>query len=162
MNHIKTKTCLNEFSGSSYYIIEVDRESLEDIVLKNRPEITKGLVPTLLNWLSDPEEQKEVWSRVTPKLNESFKLPILICSDDVDLWCTLIITEVTSDNEFIYWNSFGLEDSDATTPKEIGKSVMWFEEVDRMKFKKEEYLGALENFRKNLNCNDSNCYQSIE
>tara|TARA_B110000211_G_C14056443_1_gene543595 strand:+ start:1546 stop:2025 length:480 start_codon:yes stop_codon:yes gene_type:complete len=159
MNQIQTKTCFNKFSGDRYYIITVDGVSLEDIVLKNRPDILEGLVPTLLNWLEDPEERKEVWLRSFPDLDKKELLPILMCEEDIDFSCTLIIAEVTCDDNFIYWNKFGLEDSDAQTPGEIGKSVMWFDEVKPMKFTIADYSDLLNKFRKNLKLEGEDSYK---
>ncbi len=85
INKISTKTYLNTFSDKKFYVIEVDGKSLEDVIMKNRPNIKRGIVPTLLNWLSNNEERKVVWDRVIPSIGEKSKLPILMCSEDIDL-----------------------------------------------------------------------------
>ena len=149
-NRISTKTYLNTFSGKNFYIIEIDGKSLEDIILEKYPEITQGIVPTLLNWLEDEEERKVVWNRVLPDKLEKSNLPILMCSEDIDLWCTLIMVEVETDENHVYWNRFGLEVSDAQNPNEIGKSINWFSGIPKMVFDKNEYECVLEEFRSRL------------
>lgn len=119
INKISTKTYVNPFSGENFYMIEIDSKSLEGIILENRPDIKKGIVPTFLNWLTNEDERKLVWERAIPKIGEKSRLPILMCSDDLDLWCTLIMVEVETDNKYVYWNKFGLEDSDAVKSEEI-------------------------------------------
>ncbi len=149
-NTLSTKTYLNKFTGKTFYIIEVDRRSIEDIILKYRPEIKRGIVPTLLNWLSDPEERRVVWERTLPHKGKKSNLPILMCSEDIDLWCTLIMVEVEADENFVYWNRFGLENSDAKTPEEIGKSIEWYSNIPRMIFDKKKYEKLLDKFRVRL------------
>ena len=151
INTISTKTYLNTFSQETFYHIEVDGKVLEDIVLECRPEILRGLVPTLLNWLDNPDEQKVVWSRALPTANQKANLPILMCSEDIDLWCTLIMVEVEVDKNHIYWNKFGLENSDAQRPEEIGKSIDWFSNSPRFIFDKSDYEEFLNEFRLRIN-----------
>lgn len=159
VNQIATKTFLNPFSGLTYYNVQIDGILLEDIILsKVKEEIIPGLVPTLLNWLNNEDERKVVWDRAFPSIGEKSKLPILMCSEDIDLWCTLIIVEVTRDNDFVYWNKFGLENSDAQIAEEIAKSVEWFKEVNSMKFDLKQYEFVLNEFRKFLREKNNNPY----
>jgi hypothetical protein len=60
------------------------------------------------------------------------------------------MVEVTTDEKYVYWNKFGLENSDAQTPKEIGKNIEWFPNIPKMIFSKTEYKMVLEEFRKRL------------
>ena len=147
INRISTKTYLNPFSDQTFYVLEIDGRSLEDIILENQPEITRGIVPTLLNWLSDEKEREVVWQRVFPQKGAVERLPILMCSEDIDLWCTLIMVEVEMDEQYVYWNRFGLEDSDARTPEEIGKSVRWFSGIPKMCFNRKEFEEVVNKFR---------------
>ncbi len=153
INKISTKTYLNTFSGNNFYVIEIDGKPLEDIIMENRPDIKKGIVPTLLNWLGSNEERKVVWDRAIPKIGEKSIFPILMCSEDIDLWCTLIMVEVETDGKYVYWNKFGLEDSDAEKPEDIGKSVEWFSGIKNLIFEKNEYLNLLSEFRIRLDGN---------
>ena len=151
INIISTKTYLNSFSNKNFYIIKIDGKSLEDIILENQPEIIRGIVPTLLNWLENQEESKVVWERLMPGEFQKSNLPILMCSDDVDFWCTLIMVEVEQDENYIYWNRFGLEISNAMTPNEIGKEIKWFQGIPPLVFEKENYENVMEEFRLRFN-----------
>jgi hypothetical protein len=150
INKISTKTYLNTFSGKNFYVIEIDGKSLEDIIMEKRPDIKKGIVPTFLNWLGNGEERKVVWERAIPKIGKKSILPILMCSEDIDLWCTLIMVEVEADEKNVYWNKFGLEDSDAQEPNEIGKSVEWFSGMSKLTFDRTQYQSVLNEFRLRL------------
>lgn len=146
-NRISTQTYLNSFSGQTFYVLAVDGRSLEDIILDDQPDIIRGIVPTLLNWLSDEKERAIVWERIFPAPGVVSRLPILMCSEDIDLWCTLIMVEVEMDEQYVYWKRFGLEDSDAQTPEEIGKSVRWFPGIPGMCFDRQEFAAVVNQFR---------------
>ena len=152
-NKISTKTYLNTFSGQNFYIIEIDGRSLEDVILEFRPDIVKGIVPTLLNWLWNEEERKVVWERVIPMIGEKTKLPILMCSDDIDFWCTLVMVEVETKGNLVFWNKFGIENSDVQNPDEIGKSVEWFSNIPKLSFERSEYERVINEFRIRLDVN---------
>ncbi len=47
-----------------------------------------GLVPALLDWLSDPAERALVRARILPTIGSSAIAPVLMCPDDLDLSCT--------------------------------------------------------------------------
>ncbi len=149
-NRISTKTYLNPFTNRNLYLIEIDGKSLEDIILESQETILKGLVPTLLNWLDDPEERKVVWKRVLPPNGSTTRLPILMCSEDVDFWCTLIMVEVECNDQYVIWKRFGLENSAAEAPDEIGKSVKWFDDISSMCFERDEFEKVVNRFRDNL------------
>jgi hypothetical protein len=151
LNTISIKTYQNEFSGNNYYGILIDGISLEEHALKNSTtEITPGLVSTFLNWLDDPLEQKIVWKRALPETYSKVNLPVLMCSEDIDLWCTVIIAEVEVDDHYVYWNKFGLDTSDfEDTPEPIGTTVDWFS-GNTLVFKRDEYENVLNAFKKYL------------
>ncbi len=159
-NTITTRRHKNEFSGFFYYVILVDGVSLEDYVLKTKhAEIKAGLVPTLLNWLDDPGEREEVWKRVLSEDQEAARLPILMCSEDIDFGCTLIMTEVRSDSQHVYWERFGLEESDSTVPTEVGTKVLWFDDILPLKFARAQYEEVLTRFRQHLDESTARQYQ---
>lgn len=149
LNQIATKTYKNPFSNKNYYIIEVDGKSLEDYILEIT-KLHKGLVPTLLNWLHDKSERKTDWNRVLPKIGTTANLPILMCSEDIDLWCDLIIVEVEVDNKFVYWNRFGIDDTNTNKPSQLGQNTLWFDNTPTFVFDKSQYKNILTAFRKYL------------
>lgn len=151
MNRISIKTCLNKFSGENYYDILVDNIPLETHALKRSPnDITPGLVSTFLNWLSDPQEQEIVWKRALPEGYSKVNLPILMCGDDIDLWCDVIIAEVEVDDDYVYWNKLGLDNSTfENTAASIGTTVDWFPGKPFI-FDRKEYENVLSSFKKYL------------
>lgn len=151
MNTLATKSISNPFSGLPYDILLVDGQSLEDIVLATKStELIPGLVPTFLDWLEAPAERAEVWCRALPPDGSISQLPVLMCSEDIDLWCTLIMVEVSLKKGVVHWHRFGLEISDAQTPDRIGQRVQWFDDVGGMSFDLKNYEAVLEHYRKQL------------
>lgn len=72
-------------------------------------------------------------------------VPLLVCSDDLDLNCAVVAVEQVSDQEHVHWQRFGvmrgwIYDADP--------EVDWFEAVPPVSFEREEYMKALDSFRK--------------
>ena len=113
MNKLSTKLLFNNFSKLNYSIIEVDGKPLGEIVEELSDNQTHSeLVPTLLNWLDNPWERCLVWKRTLPAIGETVNAPILMCSEDVDLWCDLIHVRVKREKDFILWEDIGIETHD--------------------------------------------------
>ncbi len=105
----------------------------------------KGLIPTLLG-LYDIEEEKLVWDRILPKVNENSICPILMCPDDCDFCCTLIVAEVENLGSTIRWNKIGVDyTADA---KNLGKEVEWFKNIAPFEFSEKDYMQMLLKFKK--------------
>ncbi|WP_420571991.1 hypothetical protein [Kordia sp.] len=163
MNTISIETYRNEYTGNNYYGILIDGISLEEHALKNSfKDIIPGLVSTFLNWLDDPQEQKIVWERALPEPYTKTNLPILMCGDDLDLWCTVIIAEVETDDDYVYWNKIGHDvGDDKNMPASIGTTVDWFS-GETLVFKRKEYESVLKSFKKYLDRSyEGKLYQEI-
>jgi hypothetical protein len=50
-----------------------------------------NLIPTWLGWLLNPNEQEDVWTKTRLCESEITILPILICPDDLDFSCTVVV-----------------------------------------------------------------------
>ncbi len=59
-----------------------------------------GLVPTMPDWIFMESERQFVLERYYLQA-DGVRFPILMCPDDCDLWCTLIITDVVCDEDFV-------------------------------------------------------------
>lgn len=144
---------LNWSSGEYYWVIAVDGVAL-DVLLEQRAGgiALEGLVPTLLDWLSDPVERGIVWERVLPAVGDVVRLPLLMCPDDIDFYCTLVVAEVVADATHVYWRRLGT-DVTADLWKDlhaVGSEVNWLDAVGSFVFEKEEYAGVVEAFRGHL------------
>lgn len=92
-----------------------------------------GLVPTNVEWLDSNEEIELVNSRFKSDLSHT-KLPILMCPDDCDFSCTIIVAEVISNDGVISWNRIGIDKSERRDVNNTGTIVEWLEKVPRFNF----------------------------
>lgn len=111
-----------------------------------------GFVPTNVDWLDSKEEIECVSSRFQSDQN-SIKLPILMCPDDCDFSCTIIVAEVIRNGEVISWNRIGIDNSERKDIKNTGTIVEWLERVPCFHFDLNEYKQLDEIFLKET-CQD--------
>jgi hypothetical protein len=135
----------SEYVNEEHDTILIDNIPLDEILAKLYPEGQyAGLVPVIVNWLNTRAEQELVRRRYlsvcTPEI-----LPILMCPDDCDLWCTLVVAEVVIYEDYVAWNRIGTDKSDLIKGYDvIGSEVEWLTNVPAMKFLKEDYYKALD------------------
>jgi hypothetical protein len=139
MNQIQAKYERSEFSNEPHLTINVDGKALDKILHELYPDKNlMGLVPTLLDWLEDTKERKVVWNRF--ESNQKQVVPILMCPDDIDLWCTVINVEVEKTENSVKWLRLGIDlGSSDNMPDLIGTHVEWFDKIEPMEFDKVEY-----------------------
>lgn len=139
MNQIQAKYEKSEYSNEAHLTINVDEKPLDKILHELYPDKNLiGLVPTLLDWLEDPKERKLVWNRFKSKQRQI--VPILMCPDDIDLWCTVINVEIEKTENSVKWLRVGLDSGGSDDmPNSIGTNVEWFDKIEPMEFDKIEY-----------------------
>lgn len=68
---------------------------------------TNGLVPAQ-GWLLDDEHLTIAWKLLEAADESSTVVPLLICPDDMDLSCTVIVVEQVAEADNVVWKRFGL------------------------------------------------------
>jgi len=150
LNNISTLRILNKFTNKYYFEIAVDGKALDVLLNEAYPEDNMlGLVPTLLDWLENKEERKVTWDRIIPKENETIISPILMCSDDLDFSCTIIVAEATCKDNIVYWHRLGIDNSDERDfkPETVGQKTNWLDKIPAWQFDKQQFLDCVEQFR---------------
>lgn len=107
-----------------------------------------GLVPTLLDWAYREEERKIIWDRILPADGQTSICPILMCPDDLDFGCDIVVAEIKRDKELVYWNRFG-EDNTLNRflfPDKLGNTVNWFGNGRQLTFSLTDYRECLATF----------------
>ncbi|MDF1699328.1 MAG: hypothetical protein P1U56_25975 [Saprospiraceae bacterium] len=127
--------------------IFVDGNALDKILHELYPDKNLiGLVPTLLDWLEDSKERKLVWDRFESKQKQV--VPILMCPDDIDLWCTIINVEIEKTERSVKWLRIGIDTGNFDNmPDSIGTNVEWFDKIKPMVFDKVEYEKFVSDFK---------------
>lgn len=94
-----------------------------------------GLVTTLDDCLFRMEDRQFVWERILPV--ERAIVPILVCPDDLDFFCTVVNVDVVADQESIRWERVGV--GDPTDPA----SIEWWPEIPPFQFSRQDYESFL-------------------
>ncbi|MEC0204879.1 hypothetical protein P4H39_19925 [Paenibacillus lautus] len=143
INKISVENMISKYVKETHPIIYIDGKPLDHILNDLYPEdMVLGLIPTIVEWMSFDEEAKLVEN--TFDLTDEVKiLPILMCPDDCDLSCTLIVAEVETANEQVMWKRIGI---DMNNPKDLidqnkflETGVRWLNKVPRMIFSNEDF-----------------------
>ncbi|MGF6355805.1 hypothetical protein ABIE27_003720 [Paenibacillus sp. 4624] len=109
-----------------------------------------GLVPTVTEWISFKEELDLLLTRYYSE-QENAILPILMCPDDTDLMCTVIVAEVTKNDKEVIWSKIGMDMSELGIPfnyELIGTTVNWLDLIPELRFDKKIYFEALKEIYK--------------
>jgi len=110
----------------------------------------KGLIPTLVYWMEIEAEKTVVWKRILPEENQTAICPILMCPDDNDFSCTLIVAEIKNCGHVIQWKRLGIDQTKEWEADKVGTSVEWFDKMEELNFYREDYLLMLHYFENRL------------
>jgi hypothetical protein len=150
MNSIKAQTDKSELEGGYNFInICIDNQWLDEMLDKFYPEkMFKDLIPTLVSWMDNNDEKEVVWKRILPEINKVTICPILMCPDDNDFSCTLIVAEIKNVGDTIKWNKLGIDKTHEWEAEKVGTDVQWLDKIEPFEFETKDYLLMLENFKK--------------
>lgn len=153
LNNITAKSGLSPHMGNIEHLsIYIDDKRLDELLAEKVQEEYLGLIPSWLNFYdndnpSSIKEKQYVWQQ-TQLSDKPVVLPILLCPDDFDFSCTVIVVEVVCIEDKVI---FGIDttpfDADETElPKYIGKNIDWFENIGTLEFSRAEYLYCVSQF----------------
>jgi hypothetical protein len=153
LNKISTTQVLNEFSGEYYREIVIDGKLLGDLLHESYPDANlSGLVPTLLSWLDNEQERRVTWERIIPEVNQNKISPVLMCGEDLDFWCTIVVADSFATSNIITWARIGIDDTDdrGLHPDHLGQRVNWLAHTGPYIFDRQEFVDCIEQFRSEL------------
>jgi len=126
-------------------VITVDGVAL-DVLLAEQLGIEdlRGLVPALSS-LEDAGELSVALERFRSEGTERTNAPVLVCPDDLDFSCSVVIAEIERSEGWVTWNRLGL---DASPPAErrVGDKVDWFAGIGPWRFPRGEYESCFNAF----------------
>jgi hypothetical protein len=139
-----------EFVCDPHLVIAIDGVPLDRILSAACPhQKLNGLVPAMLDWIHDNRERQIVWQRILPAHATRSIAPVLICPDDLDLRCSVIVADVTSTADAVVWQRLGLDHSEPDElPENIGTKVEWLGGVGPFTFDRVEYKRMVDTFRR--------------
>ena len=150
MNTIQAEIAATRFSTAPHLILTVDGLPLDMLIAQSNPEndLILGLIPTLLPALGDAQERKTVWERIVPTPKTTTYSPLLMCPDDVDFSCSLLVAEVIAQEHIIQWQRLGWDQTSwKDLPAGVGTLVSWIENLGPFVFHREEYIKVISKFR---------------
>ena len=117
--------------GQKYFLQSIDGKILPEY-LQNWADAfpddkrVKGLAPFSDLWpawsksLDCEGDVRFVWKAV--ELDKAV-LPLLLCSNDVDFTCIVVVAEVEKTEDFVYWNRVGFVLHDAVLWQKFGSYI---------------------------------------
>lgn len=135
INTITVISMNSKFVKSEHLNLLVDGKPIDQIIYEYyQDDYYLGLIPMLSDWISMDEEA--IFVRDLFYLDQELKiLPILMCPDDCDFSCTIIVAEVKTYGDHIIWQRIGIDESKQNKLTDI----RWLDKVPPMKFNKENY-----------------------
>ncbi|WP_438449223.1 hypothetical protein [Gorillibacterium sp. sgz5001074] len=153
MNILSVIMQASKYVNVEHPVISIDGSPL-DLYLHNLypDNLFLGLIPTITGWIGLKEEAELVLSRFYSE-EKIVILPLLMCPDDCDLTCTLVVAEVFITDNQVIWRRVGVDSSNLGIPYNyelIGNEVTWLNLVPVMKFSKDNYLENLKTIYKQI------------
>lgn len=134
-------------------------EKLDELYPDN---MFKGLIPTLVYWIEREDEKKIVWKRILPNENETTICPILMCPDDNDFSCILIVAEIKNCGNLIQWKKIGIDKTNEWEAEKVGSIVEWFDKLIFLEFTMQDYMKMLDKFKEQLTLDKLRIEESIK
>jgi hypothetical protein len=148
LNILSNVELFNEFSEEKYFVLAIDGIEIGRLVDQHlSSDRYCSLVPVFLDWLTDQSSKSLVWHRAFPNVNCMHHAPILMCSEDADLWCDLLIAKVIFDGEFYIWEDLGFENGCCNDLDSIGNQVDWLN-IGSFKFLERNYKDCINMYLK--------------
>ena len=138
MNRIEASRAPSKYVSEPHLAIAVDGVPL-DVALS-----VEGLVSSLLGWFYNDEDCVVPWQRILPEAGCTGYAPLLICPDDLDLSCSVVMAEVVSGPEVIRWDKLGFN---ASHREAFGACIRWEPNWGPYCFDRAEYEACLAAFR---------------
>jgi hypothetical protein len=105
---------------------------------------THILVPAQ-TWLYDEDESRIAWELLEPTHEGSTVVPMLVCPDDMDLNCTVVVVEQIVDKQTVEWRRFGLSINHINS---VVTSVRWSESEQCAIFDRTQFEEAVLDFKR--------------
>lgn len=138
MNCIEAIRAPSKYVAEPHLAIAVDGVPL-DVALE-----VEGLVSSLLGWFHDDVDVAVPWQRILPDEGCSGYAPVLICPDDLDLTCSVVMAEVVAKPGVIRWDRLGYN---AAPRPSFGAYIRWEPKWGPYRFSRAEYERCLAAFR---------------
>ncbi len=143
MDKVELKDHQSKYSERPYPMIYINGMSFDTLLDSLYPDQNLyGLVPAV-TWLWDDDQQALAIERFLSPVEASTFVPLLVCPDDADFSCTILIVEIENSASEVFWRRVGI---DASKESEVGTTVKWLQPNIGLCFSRADY----DKFRKEL------------
>lgn len=147
-NQLSITSHKSRYSLGFYPTFAVDSVPLEIWLPQHNREAELHLVSAHSGLYSDGDTYL-VWDRIySTAPGWQTLVPLLVCSDDLDLTCTVIVVEQHADAAYVQWLRFGVLKDLITLQS---PAVDWFDSVPSLTFERSHFQSVLDAFRKQEN-----------
>jgi hypothetical protein len=145
MNRIEAIRAKSRFVPEPHLIVAVDGVPLDEVLDTLFPGSNLlGLVSSLLGWFHNDVDSEIPWQRILPEIGCTGYAPLLICPDDLDFNCSVVMAEVSAEPDMIRWDRLGF---DAARLGAVGSCIRWEPSLGQYHFSRTEYEWCLAAFR---------------
>ncbi|MDQ0896830.1 hypothetical protein [Paenibacillus sp. V4I7] len=147
MNKIEVVSMKSEYCSVEHHTIAIDGIPLDIMLHSQYPtDLLLGMIPTIIDWIDSPKEKELLKGRFN-SVGKEVSLPVLMCPDDCDLFCTVIVANVVKAGGRIIWKKIGIDRSHEEIKllrcDGIGSRVDWLEKIPPMTFVADQYYSQL-------------------
>lgn len=103
-----------------------------------------SLVPAQ-TWLYNENESSIAWKLLEPTYEGSTIVPLLVCPDDMDLNCTVVVVEQVVKEQTVEWRRFGLCTNHMNG---VITSVNWSDGAQNAAFNRTQFQDSVEEFKR--------------
>lgn len=133
-----------KFSRNACAWLMIDGIGIEQWVARHLDYQDAAMLGLSLIWLVNEDEEALAKRRFAlGEDNTSTLVPLLVCSDDMDFDCTVLMVEQVVADGIVTWSRFGLSVSSGL---EVGVQTRWFVGCKPASFLASEFQQALEDF----------------
>ncbi|KAB8066298.1 hypothetical protein [Janthinobacterium violaceinigrum] len=149
MNTISTIISKPKFASTEQPVLAIDGVPVyqwvkSQIFDEDGNDDTHTLVPAQ-TWLYDQDESRIAWELLEPTHEGATVAPLLVCPDDMDLNCTVVVVEQIVDKKTVEWRRFGLSINHING---VVTSVRWSELEQRAIFDRTQFEKAFLDFKR--------------
>lgn len=135
-------------ASAEYAVLTIDGQPIYDWIKglvfdEQGDDTTRKLVPAQV-WLWDDDEAKTAWELLEPFDDSTTIVPLLVCPDDRDMACTVVVTEQCVREDLVTWSRFGLV---VRLLNGITSSVKWCAAVQHAQFDRCQFEAAVGKYK---------------
>jgi hypothetical protein len=137
----------SEHATAEHPVLLIDGSPLDVWLNQHTAEKDASDLVPAQGWLVDEKDLALAWRRLAAVAEDaSIFVPLLICPDDVDFSCTVVVVEQEVRGDKVIWHRFGYDRSLAGD--QVGTCIKWFDANTSVSFHRPEFVAAVSELRR--------------